>query len=205
MRILIATTQVPFISGGAEALVRSFLDALTLCGHDADVFRLPYDGRSSAHVFDTMLAAQLIDLSSAFGDGNEHVDGMRFPAGYCANPRMRMWIIHKARSLFDLWDAPEAGRPGQAQAGALREAAMTADRNAFAAAERLFTISDVVTKRVRASTGLTARTLVPPPENAGRFHCAAAEPFIYFPSRLSGLKRQDLALGALAAAPPPFD
>jgi hypothetical protein len=42
MNIIICTSQVPFVRGGAELLVDGLRDALRRHGHTVDVVALPY-------------------------------------------------------------------------------------------------------------------------------------------------------------------
>ena len=42
MRILIATTQVPFVRGGAEAHAEGLLKALRDAGHEAEIVAVPF-------------------------------------------------------------------------------------------------------------------------------------------------------------------
>ncbi len=42
MRILITTTQVPFIRGGAEVHAEGLRDALRRFGHEAEILAIPF-------------------------------------------------------------------------------------------------------------------------------------------------------------------
>ncbi len=42
MRVLIATTQVPFIRGGAEHHAEGLRDALRVAGHTAEIVSVPF-------------------------------------------------------------------------------------------------------------------------------------------------------------------
>ena len=42
MRVVIATTQAPFVRGGAEIHAEGLQQALTAAGHEAEVVRLPF-------------------------------------------------------------------------------------------------------------------------------------------------------------------
>ena len=62
MHILIATTQVPFVQGGAEIHARSLLEALNRAGHRAEIVSIPFKWYPPERILDTMLACRLLDL-----------------------------------------------------------------------------------------------------------------------------------------------
>ena len=56
MQILIATTQVPFVHGGAEVHARSLLEALRRAGHEAEIVAIPFKWYPPERILDSMLA-----------------------------------------------------------------------------------------------------------------------------------------------------
>ena len=106
MHIAIATTQVPFIHGGAEMHARNLLEALRAAGHVAEIVTVPFKWYPPEPMLDAMLACRLLDLSEANGRKIERVIGLKFPAyqfltptkcyGFCTNTgkHMSSGIIH---------------------------------------------------------------------------------------------------------------
>jgi len=84
------------------------------------------------------------------------------------------------------------------------EAVRASDRAAFADANRVYTISPMVAKRLERAKGLTAEVLMTPPHTDHDYRAAPAEDFIVAVGRLSGGKRQRLAIEAMAHASPGY-
>jgi glycosyltransferase involved in cell wall biosynthesis len=199
MRIVIATTQVPFIYGGAEILAEELRDALQSEGHEAEVAAIPFKWYPPERILDHMLACRLLDLTESSGMVVDRVIGLKFPAYFIPHPNKVLWILHQYRTAYELWDHPILGDlirfPNGAQ---IRSAIRGADVRLISEAKRVFTISGNVAQRLKQYCGIEATPLYPPPRHAEQFYCAAAEDYLFFPSRLAPLKRQALILEALA-------
>jgi glycosyltransferase involved in cell wall biosynthesis len=83
----------------------------------------------------------------------------------------------------------------------IRDAVRRADRTLLPEARAIHTNSRIVGQRLLHSTGLRSTPLYPPLRDPEHYRCEAYEPFVFYPSRLSGLKRQDLAIAAMAHVP----
>lgn len=59
MRIIIATVQVPFVSGGAEALAQGLKAALIAHGHEAEIVAFPFNPAVPERIPEQMLACRL--------------------------------------------------------------------------------------------------------------------------------------------------
>ncbi len=198
MRVVILSHQIPFVFGGAELLARNLKNAVEQSGHEAALLELPMKWYPPAALYDSMLAAMLTDVSESAGVGIDRVIGLKFPAYLAPHPNKVLWIVHQHREAYDLWDRGEGAlinSPGGAQARALIHAA---DNAACAEARGVFTIAGNVSKRLAHYNGVSAEALYSPPDRAESFYPGAAEDFLFFPSRISGLKRQELALRALS-------
>jgi glycosyltransferase involved in cell wall biosynthesis len=80
----------------------------------------------------------------------------------------------------------------------IREAIHQADKRLLPEAQKIFTIAANVSRRLKTYCGIDSTPLYNPPQHAEHFYCAAAEEYLFFPSRLDPLKRQALVLSALA-------
>lgn len=199
MRVVIATVQVPFIRGGAEILAEELRDALQSAGHEAEIAAIPFKWYPPELILDHMLACRLLDITESSGMPVDRVIGLKFPAYLVPHPNKVMWILHQYRTAYDLWDHQTLGDlirfPNGVQ---IRNAIRKADVRLISEANRVFTISGNVSHRLKEYCGIDSTPLYHPPRHAHRFYCAAAEDYLFFPSRLAPLKRQALALDALA-------
>lgn len=67
MRIIIATVQIPFVTGGAESHAEGLKSALVREGHEADIVTVPFNPAVPEHIPDQMLACRLLDLTEIHG------------------------------------------------------------------------------------------------------------------------------------------
>ncbi len=203
MRILIATVQVPFVRGGAEVLAESLCERLRGAGHDAEIVALPFRWYPPERVLDHMLASRLFDVNEFCGERIDRVIGLKFPAYLIAHANKVLWLVHQHRSAYDLWADPRGDLLNAPNGAAVRDAIRHADCELIPEARAVYTIASNVSNRLRKFNGIESAPLYPPPLEAEEFRCAAAEDFLFFPSRLCSMKRQDLVLEALAATREP--
>jgi glycosyltransferase involved in cell wall biosynthesis len=198
MRILIATAQVPFITGGAESLADGLRDALRAAGHEAEIVAIPFKWYPPERILDHMLACRLLDLTEVAGTPVDLLIGLKFPAYLIPHPRKVLWILHQHRAAYELWDHPSNDLMFAPNGLHIRDAIRRADRQAIAEAKDVFALSANVARRLQKFSGCASTALYPPPPQAEQFYCAEAQDYLFFPSRLSHLKRQSLVLEALA-------
>ena len=198
-RVLIATTQVPFVRGGAElhaeGLLRGAADG-RLRGGDR---RHPVQVVSARAHPGRHAVPRLCDWTEYSGARIDLLIGLKFPAYLVPHPRKVLWILHQHRAAYDLWGHPVLGDLHRfPDGGQVREAILQADRKLIPEARAVYANSRNVERRLRRYCGIESRTLYHPPPHAERFHSAEAEDFLFCPSRLNLSKRQDLVLEALA-------
>ena len=199
MRIVIASVQVPFVRGGAEILEESLRDALRAAGHEVTIASLPFKWYPPERILDHMLACRLLDLTESNGAPIDLVLGLKFPAYLISHPRKVLWLVHQHRAAYELWEHPEAGYLARFPNGdRIRDAIRHADRRLIPEARAVFTISEAVSGRLRRYSDVDSTPLYPPVPGAERFYGAEAEDYLFFPSRLTSIKRQGLVLEALA-------
>lgn len=203
MRVLVLTTQVPFAWGGAEIHGESLLAALRAAGHEAELVAIPFKWYPPEKILDHLLACRLLDLTESSGVPVDRVIGLRFPAYHIPHPNKVLWILHQYRTAFDLWGQPECDLAEFPNGAQVRAAIEQSERSLLPEARAIFANSRNVADRLQRYCGIASEPLYHPPRNAERFHAGALGDYLFFPSRFSGLKRQELALQALAATRQP--
>jgi glycosyltransferase involved in cell wall biosynthesis len=198
MRVVIATVQVPFVRGGAEDLAEGLRDALRDEGHDADIVSIPFKWYPAERILDHILACRLLDLSEANGLPVDRVIALKFPAYLIEHPNKVVWLVHQHRTAYEMWDGENSDLIKFPNGSHVRDAIHHADRHVLPQARGIFTIAGNVSRRLRDYCGLDSRPLYSPPKAAEQFYCDTAEDYLFFPSRLSMIKRQGLVLEALA-------
>lgn len=192
MHIIVATTVLPFVRGGAEYLADSLCDSLEHAGHTVDRFDLPFfaDYRS---MLEQMTALRLLDLT---GHGDRLI-AIRTPSYIIRHHRKIVWFIHHHRPAFDLWGTEFQDVPKGAGGAAWREAFRSSDDVALRESAAVFVNSRRMAARVRKYNGLEAEVLYPPLRREHGLFPAAYGDYVLCPGRLTGAKRQHLFVEAL--------
>ena len=198
MRILIATSQVPFVRGGAEILAEGLEAALRGAGHDVETVRLPFKWYPPERIPEQILATRLFDLTESSGTRVDRVIGLRFPAYLLPHPNKVLWVLHQYRAAYDMWGSELCDLMHFPNGREVRDAIRAADRAFLPEARAIYTIARNVADRMKRFCHLDAEALYHPPHAADLFRCAAAEDFLYFPSRINPTKRQLLVVEAVA-------
>lgn len=205
MRVGVATVFTPGIHGGAEFLADGLVAAIREAGHQVHRIAAPfhYDAPSSAGR--ALDQCHSTDFTRYDGGLIDRLICLKFPAYAIKHPDKRLWLLHQHRVAYDLFGSPH-GWPVTDETEALRRRIVEADRDALGgqgpgSARAVYTIAERVSARLRHYSGIESRALYHPPADAEKFRCAKALPYIFVPSRLEALKRQDLFLRALAEAP----
>lgn len=198
MRIVIANTQAPFVWGGAEDHARRLGEELVRAGHEVEAVNVPFNWASVDAILDHAVAASSLDLSGFFGEPIDLMIGLRFPAYLMQHPRKVMWILHQYRDAYDLWDADRSGLRQDPKGNLARQIIHDMDSQAFRQCRQLYANSDNVAGRLRKHNRIDAEALYHPPPLAAQIRGGEFGDYVYFPSRISSLKRQHLVLEAMA-------
>lgn len=199
MRIVVASVRVPFIHGGAEVHARGLVRALRAAGHEAELVAVPFNPLAPADIPDQMLACGLLNLERVSGVRVDRVIALKFPSYLIQHPTKVVWLIHQYREAYDLWNHSLASLRRIPRGSIIRDIIRRADLNMCGEIRGLFTVSANVTRRVQTFWNVDSTPLPHPPANAEAFYCAdKTEDYLFFPSRISWNKRQDLVLRALA-------
>lgn len=199
MRIAIASFQVPFQQGGATHLARGLLKTLLESGHQVDLITHPFRFFPDSQVQRAMEFWASEDFTVLNMMEPDLVIPLSFPAYYCRHPRKRPWIMHQFRGAYELFDAANTYGISTSTRATIQDM----DTRYLGECERVFTIADNVTRRLARNNGVSATTVYHPPPLAEAFYCEAAQPFIFAPSRIETLKRQDLLVRAMALTKSP--
>jgi glycosyltransferase involved in cell wall biosynthesis len=204
VRICLCDAQVPFAYGGAEMLIESLRDELARRGHQVDVVRIPFHWPTRVDILKAALAWRLTDLTAAESVRIDRVICTRFPSYLIKHPDKVVWLVHQLRQVYDLLGtrhsdfAPQ--QPRDARAIAMIK---TMDSRTLREARAVYTISENTAQRLRQFNGIAAEALHPPPRLGPVLHPGPTGDYVLGVGRLNRLKRFDLLIRAIAAAPPP--
>ncbi len=198
MRIVIATTQMPLVRGGAEFQAEGLAAALVAAGHDVDTVRIPESWGAPGEVEARIRFCLQLDLSSCAGKKIDRLIGFKFPAYLIPHPEKVQWIMHQLRWFYDLWSPLAPQMPAGSEWLCVRDAVHRMDTECIPRARAVFANSMNVAGRLKRYNGIDASPLYHPPPSAEQYYCAPADEYLFLPSRICDLKRHELVLDALA-------
>jgi len=191
VRVLVASTFVPFVQGGSRVIASDLVTALRARGHEVDTIEIPTTSR-----WDEVLAETLSIRLLEVGEEAEVLIATRPPSYALRHPNKRLWFIHHHRAAYDLWGTPWQDFPSRPDGLAVREAIHSYDAAYLGEARKIFTLSRTVARRLHEYNGIDAAVLYPPLADPGRFYCESGEDYVFYPSRITSHKRQMLAIEA---------
>lgn len=199
MRVAVVTSDVPFVEGGHRVIARALVRALRDTGHAAEMVTTPQNrfGRQLS----AYLATRLTDVEVA-GDGEpvDRVISLRFPSYAVRHPRQVVWLNHRMREYYDLWDDFHAGlgTRGRLVEGARRRIIHFLDGRLLRH-RAVIAQSQTIQTRLRRWGAIPSAVLYPPaPQRA--YRCDEYNGSVLVVGRLTRLKRVDLLIRAAAAA-----
>jgi len=196
--VLVCAAQAPFVTGGAEILVRELAANLARRGFRVDVVNVPFHGHPPSEVVRQALAWRLLELRETTGQRPDLVIPTKFPSYLVRHPRKVTWLVHQHREAYDLYGTPFCSLTDAPEDRRVREAIRTMDDTALGECRALFTISRNVAQRLSRFNSLPGTPLYPPPHELGRYRADAYGDYLFYAGRLERVKRLDLALEALA-------
>ncbi len=191
MKIVLASSFVPFINGGARFIVEWLEEQLLEHGHEVERFYLPFI-ETPHDLLDQVAAFRLMDLSQA----GDRLIAFRPPSYVLRHPNKVLWFIHHIRTFYDLWGQPHSPPPTPTNT-AIRHVLTDLDTTAIGEARKVFTNSKVVSDRLQAFNGLASQPLYPPIYQPERFRCDGYGDEIFMVCRVEPHKRQILLIEAM--------
>jgi glycosyltransferase involved in cell wall biosynthesis len=105
--------------------------------------------------------------------------------------------MHQHRSVYELFDTAYGESSRNPAAVILRNEILKRDTDALNSAKGIFTISKRVSERMALYNGVSSQPLYQPSRLTGRLKAGEQLPYIFFPSRIEALKRQELLIRAV--------
>jgi glycosyltransferase involved in cell wall biosynthesis len=189
--------MVPFVSGGAEACANGLRRALREQGHEAEIVSIPFKWYPPEEIVRQMLIWELVDVTEANGKTIDLVIALKFPAYLVRHPNKVVWLVHQHRQAYDLWGTEYGDLHGH-EGSRVREIITQADDRSLREARTVFTISKNVSERLLKYNRIPSLPLYPPVGNRERLSSRQYGDYIFCPSRLDALKRQNLLIEAMA-------
>lgn len=203
MNLVICATQVPFVRGGAEFMVREAVRAFREHGYDTELVSVPFKWYPKDEILAHAAAWRLLDLSESSGRPIDLVVATKFPTYFVRHPHKVAWLMHQYRAAYELCDTPFSDFAHVEEDVGLRQRLMELDREMLGECRRRFAISRNISERLRRFNGLDAEPLYHPPRLAPRLHPGPSGDYVFTVARIESVKRVDLAVRAMPLVDPP--
>ena len=192
MKIIVTANIVPFMHGGADYHINGLVENLQLHGHEVELLRFPFRFSPESDIKRLMDFCEGTSLRAPNGVSIDKVISLQFPAYGVEHPDHRIWVMHQHRAAYELFDESSASKGLRD----IKDDITSFDHRVLSKANHLFANSQCVADRLKKYNDLQAAPLYHPPHGADHFYCADPQPYIFFPSRLESLKRQNLLIEA---------
>ncbi len=197
MKIVVMSTMVPFVHGGAEELYHHLLLNLNATpGVSAEGFRLPFTWDPAERLIDEMLICRHIRLSNV-----DRVISLKFPAYLVPWHNKVIWLLHQYRQAYDLLEVNQSNIPDTKRGHEILSAIKINDNIAFSEAARIHTIAPTVSERLKRFNGFSSEVLRHPLNDPEIFTGGNNDGYILATGRINASKRQHLLVEALRYAP----
>lgn len=196
--VAVVTASPPFAEGGHLVMARELVRALRESGHDAGLIVTPQNrfGRQAS----AYLAAWCTDVGLAHEEKRiDQVISLRFPAYAVRHPNHVLWLNHRMREYYDLWDRFQSHLSWKANIKERTRRAIVhrADGYFLGRTRKRYAISATVQARLQRWGAVQSDVLYPPPP-VREYRNESYGDYIFAVSRLAPLKRFDLLVRALA-------
>jgi glycosyltransferase involved in cell wall biosynthesis len=198
MRVCVCATQVPFVRGGAEALVASLDQQLRARGFDVDVVTVPFNWVPHGQVLRSAFAWRLLDVQPDPARPVDLVIATRFPSYLLPHPNKVLWMVHQFRQAYDLLGTPYSDFDATPDRREIVERLREMDTRALGECRLKFAIAGTPAARLQRFNGVSAEVLYPPPPHEGRYRDGAFGDYVFTAGRLDPLKRVHLLIEAMA-------
>ncbi len=197
MKVVVASTYVPFLQGGGTKIVDDLAAELSAAGHQVDTVKIPLYSYWR-QIPDQTLAIRLLDLKESCGNRIDRLITLRYPSYALAHPNKVTWFMHHHRGAYDLWGSKWSDVPDTPEGRWAREIMIRSDNLYLREARKIYTISKNVASRLKTFNGIKADgVLYPPLPRNHPFHSRQTGDYFVYVSRICPIKRQFLAIQAM--------
>lgn len=195
MKIAIATVQTPFLHGGADFHALNLKRALVEAGHEVEIVATPFAFSPLSKVVKGVDVWKGINFDE-FDHPADHVIALKFPAYHCRATSKVVWLMHQHRAVYELANTPYGELIDSPDKIHNKELIWSSDKEVLSNG-KVFANSNTVADRLKRYLGVSASTLYHPPPLEKDYLCGEVYPYVFYPSRFSSIKRQNLLLQAM--------
>jgi glycosyltransferase involved in cell wall biosynthesis len=198
MKIAVCAVQVPFVRGGAESHCDNLCRELINRGYEVEHIKLPFKWYPPQEIINHSLMWRLLDLSESNGSKIDGVIATKFPSYMIKHNNKVVWLLHQYRAAYDRAfteydDLFPYGKLGDI----VRKKIYYMDKKHLGEAKKIFTNAQNTADRLWKYNKIQGEALYHPPPLMGQYFCNDYQDYIFYPSRIDSLKRQELMVRSM--------
>lgn len=193
-KVCVCTAQVPFVRGGAELLVESLKRELVARGFDAEIVQLPYKWYPKEQLINSIFQWKLVDLEEYCGQKIDLVIPTKFPSYMIQHSNKTIWLMHQFRQIYDQYGTQYSDYTDEDEP--FMKLIKREDERAFRETDKVYTIAQNTTNRLKKFNGIDSEVLYHPPMHYGKYYHENYGDYVLSVGRLDDAKRIDLMIRA---------
>ena len=197
MKVVVATSDVPFVEGGHLIIARELTRAINEYGYKAELILTPQNRFS--RVFHAYIATRFIDVQEdGVGEKIDKLISFKYPSYALKHPEHIVWINHRMREYYDLWENfyAKLGRRAKIKERIKKFLIHKIDNYLLKKVKKIYSQSENIKKRLEKWGKIKSSVLYPPPPKRN-YKTEDYKNTIFTVSRLVKHKRVDLIIKAL--------
>ncbi|MCD4678018.1 MAG: hypothetical protein K8S18_18800, partial [Desulfobacula sp.] len=198
MKIAICAAQVPFVKGGAEILSEELYTELFNRDFEVEYVNIPIKWYPPKELLKNSLVWRFIDLTEADGEKIDLLICTKFPSYLVKHNNKVVWLFHQHRPAYDLYHTEFNDLNDYTEGEAVKNKIIKIANITLNEATKIFTISKLVSDRLKKYNNIKSEVLYPPPKNMDKFYNSEYGDYVLYPSRLDLKKRQHLLIEAMS-------
>jgi glycosyltransferase involved in cell wall biosynthesis len=160
MKVVIAHSWQPFVTGETGELAQALSGHLTRRGHQAIVVHVPFSALPAERILESVLACRLLSLRGY--DEVDRVIALDFPACFIPHDNKVVWLASQFREIYDRCPTAYPELLETSAGRLIRESIHRADREFLPEAKRIYVHSQATGQRLKEWSGIDSEILCPP-------------------------------------------
>lgn len=174
-------------------MTQGLKNALIQHGHEVETVTMPFKFSPDEYLIDSINIWKNQDFNEFNGYLIDKVISLQFPAYYVQHHNKTLWLMHQHRAVYDLYNKNRSTKPSEK----LKNIIYENDTKELQKIDKIYSMSQTVSKRLKRYNNLDSTPLYHPPLDEDKFYCDESYDYVFFPSRLETLKRQELLIKAM--------
>ncbi len=204
MKIVIATTYVPFVRDESTLLVDGLATQLKQRGVEVDIAWLPFWSDWQV-IPEQTLAIRSLDLTESSGNLIDRVITVCYPSYAIVHPNKVAWFIQPHRGAYDLDGTEYQDLPDTPQARKVRQMMIQSDTAYLKEHRAIYAQSQTAANRLQEFNGIRSQAVLYPPLPQGHgFRAGEYGDYFLCSGPLTSLNRHELVIRAMCDVKSPF-